>query len=241
MCRLLAIKTIEGFSPQYLEAFRKLAESGKVRHGAEPGHNDGWGIVLYDGKKPRYLGREPRSASNDPKYLEAMQTLANYAKPGTMIAHLRKAGRNGGSPSVKNTHPFIQDQWAFAHNGGITRFTIWPRGLQGVTDSERFFRLLITRVEKSGTFEEALRWSVSFVKRNFEYSSLNSIVSEGNTLYAYRDCNEDEDYYSLLYRKQGKGLVFSQEPLDDKVWHAVPNGYLAVVTDDIDIEFKSIP
>ena len=223
MCRLLAIRTIDGFSPKYLTAFRELAENGKVRRGAALGHNDGWGIVSYSGNKPAYLAREPRSASDDPKYLEVMRTLSNNTGNGILVAHLRKAGRNGGPASVQNTHPFIDGRWTFAHNGGITRFNVKPRGLQGVTDSERFFRLLINRVENSSNFEEALRWSVSFVKRNYDYSSLNFVLSDGNILYGYRDYNKDEDYYSLLYRINKNGVVFSQEPLDSKVWSAVPN------------------
>lgn len=240
MCRLLAIRTISGFPYEYLEAFRKLAMYGRVRRGTASGHNAGWGLVLYDGEKPRYLAREPRSAFDDPRYLQVSEMLSNDSRVGMMIAHLRKAGSKGGHPSIHNTHPFIEGNWAFAHNGGITRFNIKPRGLQGVTDSERFFRHLINRVRKSGSFEEALSWSVSFVRRKYRYSALNFILSDGNTLYAYRDCAEAEDYYTMLYKHDSGAVLISQEPLDDGKWFSIPNRCLAQIREDLSVELRPL-
>ncbi len=240
MCRVLGILSTNGFSPEYLEEFRELAENGRVRRGASSGHKDGWGVVIYDKNTPRYLAREPNGASDDPKYPEVVKSLQSMGGQGVMIAHLRKAGRNGGAVTVENTHPFIRGRWVFAHNGGITRFNIRPRGLQGVTDSERFFRLLVNRIEKCDDFEDALSWSVSFVRRKFDYSSLNFVLSDGNALYGYRDCTKDEDYYSLLYRRSRKDVVFSQEPLGDGKWYSIPNGSIAIARKDLSVEIKSL-
>ena len=239
LCRVLGVVSKEGFSQKYMAEFRNLAENGKVRRGAEPGHKDGWGIVLYDGRTPKYLAREPKSASADPKYLEVSEQLAKVQE-GVLLAHLRKATRNGGPPSVENTHPFVNGRWAFAHNGGIRRFNIKPRGLQGATDSERFFRLLTNRIEKSASFEDALAWAVSFVRRNFNYSSLNFVLSDGNVLYAYRDCNEAENYYTMLYKHSKKEVVVSQEPLAGGGWKSIPNRNLAVVRKDLSVQIQPL-
>lgn len=240
MCRVLGILSTNGFSPEYLGEFRELAENGRVRRGASSGHKDGWGVVIYDKTKPRYLAREPGSASDDPRYLEVMKSLPSIRGQGVMIAHLRKAGRNGGSSTVENTHPFVEGRWAFAHNGGISKFNIKPRGLRGVTDSERFFRLLVNRIGKGNDFKDALAWSVSFVRRKYDYSSLNFVLSDGYSLYGYRDCTEDEDYYSLLYRRSRKDVVFSQEPLGDGNWISIPNRSIAITHKDLSVEIKSL-
>ena len=240
MCRILGILSTYGFSAEYLEEFRELADNGRVRRGASSGHKDGWGVVIYDKNKPRYLAREPSCASDDPKYLEVVESLHSMRGQGVMIAHLRKAGRNGGAATFENTHPFAEGRWVFAHNGGITRFNIKPRGLQGVTDSERFFRLLVNRFERGNDFEGALEWSVSFVRRKFDYSSLNFVLSDGHAIYGYRDCTKDEDYYSLLYRRGGKDVVFSQEPLGDGNWNSIPNGSIAIARKDLSVEIKSL-
>jgi predicted glutamine amidotransferase len=240
LCRVLGLVSREGFSQEYLAQFRNLAENGRVRRGAEPGHKDGWGVVLHDGNIPIYLAREPKNASEDPKYLKVSKQLGKVDK-GILLAHLRKATRNGGPPSVENTHPFVNDRWAFAHNGGITKFNIKPQGLEGITDSERLFRLLTNRIEKSRSFEDALAWSVSFVRKNFKYSSLNFVLSDGNVLYAYRDCVEAEDYYTMLYKQSKKEVVVSQETLDGGEWKSIPNRNLAVVRKDLSIQIQPLP
>ena len=239
LCRILGVISNHGFSQEYLAQFRNLAENGKVRRGAEPGHKDGWGIVLYDGKTPKYLAREPKNASADPRYLEVSERLAE-AEEGILLAHLRKATRNGGPPSVENTHPFVNGRWVFAHNGGIRGFNIKPRGLRGTTDSERFFRLLTNRIAKGASFEDALAWAVSFVRRNFNYSSLNFVLSDGSVLYAYRDCNEAENYYTMLYKHSKKEVVVSQEPLGGGGWKSIPNRNLALVRKDLSVQVQPL-
>jgi len=239
LCRLLGVISSQGFSQGYLAEFRNLAETGKVRSGAGPGHKDGWGVVLYDGSTPNYLAREPKSASADPKYLEVSDKLAKVQE-GILLAHLRKATKNGGPPSVENTHPFVNGRWAFAHNGGIRKFNIKPQGLKGITDSERFFRLLLNRFERDNSFEDALTWSVSFVRRNFDYSSLNFVLSDGDTIYAYRDCNEDENYYSMLYKRSKNEVVVSQEPLAGGDWESIPNRNLAKIQKDMSIQIEPL-
>ena len=239
LCRVLGIISSQGFSQEYLAEFRNLAENGKVRRGARPGHKDGWGVVIYDGGTPNYLAREPKSASADPKYLEVSEKLAKV-QGGILLAHLRKATRNGGSPSVENTHPFVSGRWAFAHNGGIRKFNIKPSGLKGITDSERFFRLLLNRFGRDNSFDDALAWSVSFVRKNFDYSSLNFVLSDGNTVYAYRDCDEDENYYSMLYKRSKKEVVVSQEPLAGEGWRSIPNRNLAIIQKDLGIQIEPL-
>jgi len=238
LCRILGIVSNEGFSQEYLTEFRKLAGNGRVRREAKPGHKDGWGVVLYDGNVPRYLAREPNNALTDSKYLEVSGRVAK-AEEGILLAHLRKATRNG-ERSIGNTHPFVNGTWAFAHNGGIRRFNVKPRGLQGTTDSERFFRLLTNRLAKDGSFEESLAWSVSFVRRNFNYSSLNFVLSDGDVLYAYRDCKEAEDYYAMLYKPNKNAVIISQEPLDKEDWKPIPNRNLAIVQKDLAVQIKAL-
>jgi predicted glutamine amidotransferase len=237
LCRILGIVSNDGFSQGHLTEFRKLAENGRVRRGAKLGHRDGWGVVLYDGSMPRYLAREPTSALADPKYLEVSEELAKIDK-GILLAHLRKVIK--GRPFVENTHPFIHGKWTFAHNGTISGVSALNLPVQGTTDSEKFFRLLTNRLKRDSSFQDALAWSVSFMRRNFKYSSLNFVLSDGNVLYAFRDCNEAEDYYAMLYKRDKKAVTVSQEPLDKDNWKAIPNRNLAIVHKDLTVQIKAL-
>ena len=90
---------------------------------------------------------------------EAFVEAARAARSRVVIAHVRDA--SVGPVTEANTHPFVHDQWIFAHNGTVARFKdvarvraeleaeIDPelrRALRGETDSERCFLIFLTRL-----------------------------------------------------------------------------------------------
>src|SRR3954469_5886994 len=77
-------------------------------------HGDGWGIAWYDDHAQLRTLRSERAAHSDDEYA---RTVANIASTGAIL-HLRWA--TPGIPvQPGNTHPFVHDSYAFAHNGSI--------------------------------------------------------------------------------------------------------------------------
>ena len=238
MCRMLGIISRKPVPSSYLKDFRVLTEKGKVPKGAkEPGHKDGWGIVYYDGQMPRYLGRQPTNAMEDERYGKACENLDKLKVSGVLLAHLRK--RSVGSTTSENTSPFISENWCFAHNGTIRDFFPKVEGeRKDMTDSERFFRLLLQENERTrGVIEETIGQVIDRVAGVYDYSSLTFLLSDGDSLYAYADVSDTgmKDYYRLMYAKNDDMVIFTQEPIWKKYWTNVPNRCLVSVNKELRI------
>ncbi|TGQ25352.1 class II glutamine amidotransferase, partial [Mesorhizobium sp. M00.F.Ca.ET.216.01.1.1] len=82
-----------------------------------------------------------------------LKSLGRLIKSGLFLAHVRAS--TGGATSRMNCHPFVSGRWSFMHNGQIGGFEKIRRALEnslsddlfdqleGTTDSELFFRLMI--------------------------------------------------------------------------------------------------
>lgn len=234
---MLGIISRKPVPSSYLKDFRVLAEKGRVPEGARPGHRDGWGIVHYVGERPRYLGRQPTDAMEDKRYGKACEDLDKLQSSGVILAHIRK--RSVGLVTLENTSPFISENWCFAHNGTIRDFlTKVEREREDMTDSERFFRLLLQENERSGgVIEETIGRVVDRVIGVYDYSSLTFLLSDGDSLYAYTDVSDIamEDYYRLMYAKTSNMIIFTQEPLWKKNWVDVPNKRLVSANKELRI------
>ena len=207
-----------------VRSFRKLASCGLVKPGRKPGHSDGWGIVAWNEGRPFYLAREPSDAWTDPKYEQACNVIEESMISSPLIVHLRKA--SVGSKTVENTHPFVIDDWAFAHNG-----TIRKQNLRGKTDSQWFFESLMQEKKlSSGDFMSVLRKQIDSVRQVFRYSSLTFLLSNGQDFFAYRDSSGDETYYSMFFTETRNSIVLCQERFFDSNWNALRNGGLLKVT-----------
>ena len=87
-----------------------------------------------------------------------------------------------------------------------------------MTDSERFFRLLLQENERTGVvIEETIGRVVDRVAGVYNYSSLTFLLSDGDSLYAYADVSDIgmEDYYRLTYAKNDD-MVISLRNLSGK-------------------------
>ena len=127
-------------------------------------HKDGWGIASTNDEGEIRLDKLPEPAWDSAGYQAARDTLASRSA----IAHIRW-GSPGMPPSTVNTHPFVKDTplgtVAFAHNGMFLPDSLPGQfadddlmaGLEGVTDSEQYFALLITQLRTSSDLLEAVR------------------------------------------------------------------------------------
>lgn len=229
----------------YLRCFRELAEIGKVKADAKSGHRDGWGIVYYRDGTFSYAGREAANALDDEKYEQACKTIEK-SKPSMVLAHLRKA--SAGSKKRENTHPFVYKKWSFCHNGTIKKsetgdFQEPLRNLkmEGDTDSERFFKLVVERIENGEAAQDAIKNLVRSVRSEYsKTTSLTFLFSDGKAVYAYREYNTDSDYYTLFYSKEKEYVLFSQEKRWKTSWEEILNRNLVVVDEDLRIKTVSL-
>ncbi|MBI2915721.1 MAG: class II glutamine amidotransferase [Elusimicrobia bacterium] len=240
---MMAVLSKESVPSGLLTAFESLATQGKIRSDmTQPGHHDGWGLVSYFREGfPQYLAREPHSVLQDSEHLKKGADYLEKSQCKVALLHFRKI--TVGDPSISNTHPFLHQQWAFAHNGTLYHHEKIPlENLEpaGTTDSERLFLYLMETMAGLGKDSEneekrlsALKESVEKVKRKVRYSSLTFLLTNGKSIYICRDSDAQyEDYYTLYTATIGNSTIIASEPLP-KIgfgWELVPNGTILKVS-----------
>lgn len=171
------------------------------------------------------------------------------------IAHVRQA--TSGDVTFENTHPFVHGPWVFVHNGTIRHFDegvkerMWPeiapdhrRRIRGNTDSEAFFRLLMTRLERRpdahplDVVAEAIRdvvaWCVA--AGPCENLGLNILLGDGRRILGAR---WQQSLWML--RREGRLDATVCEPSEDAT---PPDGYHAVLIASeplTDEEWRRVP
>ncbi|MDD5687431.1 MAG: class II glutamine amidotransferase [Elusimicrobia bacterium] len=232
MCRMLGVISTNKISPLWLESFQELAVRGRIKNTMSEGHYDGWGVAGYLGKWAVHFGRSEKSAISDSDNFLIATEKAMMSSTKILIAHLRKASE--GDKIIENTHPFIKDDWIFCHNGTIynsERLLMPGCKYEGTTDSERFFKFLIDRLDKKSVkdYKETIRDVISEIESKCKFTSLTFLLSDGKNMYCYRGFAEDENYYTLNYSfYKGLFLVCSEE-LRGFEWKEMKNGEIVVV------------
>ncbi|MBL8749112.1 MAG: class II glutamine amidotransferase [Planctomycetes bacterium] len=185
----------------------------------EPLNGDGFGIAWYAPEMAQEpaLFRSVTPAWNNNNLLE----LAHVVQSHLIFAHVRAATKHGGQ-SEANCHPFRSGRHAFMHNGDVGDFPVLRRPLlnsvgdrafasvQGNTDSEHLFALVIDELEKTSAtgiekLAAALQGAVARVVElgrrhgNGAFSYLNLALTDGECAVACRYTTEpDYDGESLF-------------------------------------------
>lgn len=201
---------------------------------------DGFGVGWYD----RSVRPEPaRYRSVTPIWGDAsFASIAPVIQTTALVGSVRSATPpNPIEPS--GVAPYTSGPWLFAHNGLIEGFRHGPDGREGVradltalitktrlagidgaTDSELLFALLLDQIDAGAPADEALRVVVSKTL-GLAPACLNMILSDGENLLATVSGE------SLFCRSTGDALTIASEPLDDDVsWEKVPEGSLVRAT-----------
>lgn len=150
-------------------------------------HRDGWGTAWLgdDGAVHRHV-----RATSGVDDVELEGTLT--AGPSTArLVHLRLATQ-GLACTRANTHPFLADGMAFAHNGSleptgpIERLIDAERSasLEGTTDSERYFAAVRTLVARGASVFDALVDTVATLRTAYPDRSLNALLLTPTELFA---------------------------------------------------------
>lgn len=176
---------------------------------------DGWGVGWYDDELPRCF-KEPLPAHESLSYPREAKTIRTQIA----VAHVRKA--TTGEMTLENCHPFCWNSWIFAHNGSIKRDVLFAlltesrrKAVQGSTDSEVLFHLLLQNIENEDDVIKGIRKGVEKASQ-FSYSSLNFILSDGISLFAYRDAAKRHGYYSLYYLIRNPTMAGPLSALSDE-------------------------
>jgi predicted glutamine amidotransferase len=218
MCRLLGVTNFE--FPRHekiVRNFCELTRTGNVMAGDSPGHRDGWGLAFY-GNGELTVHKSGSDLLEEKE--KVIGILRGIGRAPVVILHLRKSAWND-TTSTRHAHPFHYDKVAFAHNGvvygykGLIPDIKIPELREDALDTEVFFCHFMS-AGSLGLSRAFLR-TVSIIKREYEFSSLNCLFSDGAKLYAYRDYSKEPDYYSLYKAYSEDSRIISSQPLDQNM------------------------
>jgi predicted glutamine amidotransferase len=212
MCRLLGVVFRTEFPTETLSELKILSEIGRVPGQELRGHRDGWGIVTFRDGRPYYLGRSERPAFSDPAYNAAIDAAGRIPFPNMLVAHVRAA--SSGEVSLQNTHPFIVDGLAFAHNGTVNGLPADDLGrTKGQTDSELIALLVADRLKEKGSLASAMKSVIKEEIDGRDSTAAIMIACDGRTLVGYRDFSAEDKaaYYALKLAKCPHSVALFQE------------------------------
>lgn len=262
MCRLLAYASRSDRSVTEL-----LGDAGFASLEALSAlHGDGWGMAWSTGRGPAttpgdgtasartvLARRSTTRALDDPAFAELARTPLGRSG----LVHLRWA-TPGFEVCEENTHPFVHDNWAFAHNGTIVRAERldgvlspgYRRLRRGSTDSERYFLLLLEQIERAGDMVGGICEAVALVRATCGQGSLNAVLLSNSMVAVVhgrgstpspRDLliaatggldqlppDHLDRYYGLRYRGEGGALVVASTGIAGPDWRDVPEDSVLV-------------
>jgi glutamine amidotransferase len=193
------------------------------RHGAV--NVDGYGVGWYAPDVRREPARYRRAG---PMWADrSLASLAGVVTSGCVLAAVRSA--TPPSPSDESgAAPFTAGPWLFSLNGAVAEDRVALRrqvsdrraaGVEGSSDSEVVFALLLDRLDAGCDPGAALAWCVGAVA-----GRLNLLLSDGRGIWATAWGD------TLWWRNWRAGVVVASEPFDDDDgWVPVPERSLVVV------------
>ncbi|MGE2712986.1 class II glutamine amidotransferase [Mycolicibacterium litorale] len=210
-------------------------------------HGDGWGIARVDRADGLPQVQVSAGSALDDAAFDA--ATAQGRAVASMV-HLRWA-TNGLAVRPENSHPFLADGIAMAHNGSIKPIAPLEEMLEadtaatlrGTTDSERYFALIRQHRRTAPSLAEAVRRAVAQLRDRYPEASLNALLLGEGQLVAVdahahsRLPTEDieeitaadlpaehlEDYFALRWARPDDGtLVIGSTGFGDLDWQPLP-------------------
>ncbi len=194
---------------------------------AGPDNPDGWGVGWSDAGD---------SGVEHERYRAATRMWEDASFPGmqratTVLAAARYAS-TGSEQHVYNSAPFAAQHWLFSLNGYVAGFrdgfgdqlrseltAARAAGIEGDTDSEVLFALVLDRLDAGATAGAALVEVAQRVRAESD-GALNLLLTNGREIAATALGN------SLFLRHDGAVTVASEPLDDDESWIEIDNGSL---------------
>jgi predicted glutamine amidotransferase len=212
MCRLLA--STGGGDRELFERMLGLSHY----------HRDGWGAAWWSSTTQGYVRGDQPAYRRDSGFRRVATTLSRL-HPATFVSHVRK--RSMAPPLVGNSHPFVRDGWAFAHNGTLP----WLE-TPTITDSERFFDTeLVPGLRAGDDPVDVLGSALERVPQT--YTALNCVLTDGVRLVAMEAHLTNPDYYALRWHADSKGVFVASAGIAPDEWDVLGNGNLLVVDEGV--------
>jgi predicted glutamine amidotransferase len=187
---------------------------------------DGTGLGYYDGSDDPVVVKQPLAAFEDQQFAEEAREVTSR----TFVAHVRYA--SGTPVTLRNTHPFVQSDRLFAHNGVIGNIPQLERHLGdqmsivgGETDSERYFALITREIERTGDVGEGIVSAATWIAENLPVFALNCVLTTATELWALRY----PDVHELHVLERGPGGPRGNHHLE----HASARGSIRVRSGDL--------
>lgn len=151
---------------------------------------DGTGIGVFTASGRPVLRKQPMAAWKDADFATEAKDLTGT----TFLAHVRYA--TTGALDVLNTHPFLQDDRLFAHNGVVEGLDVIEARLGelgvadlvlGQSDSERVFATITGEVRAAGgDVETGLLNALHWLSANVPIFALNILLCTATDFWALR-------------------------------------------------------
>lgn len=256
MCRWLAYAG----PPIYLESLilkpshSLITQSRDAYESVSAINADGFGIGWYGEREEPGVYRDILPAWNDSN----LKSLTAQIRSPLFFGHVRAT--TGTAVTRLNCHPFTHGRYLFMHNGVIGGFEHVRRALvmaiapelfsllQGTTDSEVFFYLLLTHGLETDP-EAAFQRTVALVLAEMaaagvtDHFAMTAALSDGETVLALRFASDERApslYYTIGVHPLGdlgvpvvdadQACLIVSEPLDDVTdsWREVPPGHMLI-------------
>ncbi|HET9949091.1 MAG TPA: class II glutamine amidotransferase [Longimicrobiales bacterium] len=195
---------------------------------------DGYGVVWYAGGAPARIA-EARPIWHDP---ELPRTLSAITSP-CVVAALRSA-TPGLAVDRASVLPLVHGRWSFVLNGWVPDFRrshmralrselpdeLYAE-LEGASDSETLFLLVVAALERGASASEALAEVASRVRSRVgrAEAQLNMVLSDGERLTAIRSSTvlvTNSLYVAIRPPFAPEGVVLASEaPEPGAVWSVV--------------------
>lgn len=225
---------------------------------------DGTGLGVFGPDGAPQVRKEPIAAWEDTEFASEAHEMSGT----TFIAHVRYAST--GSLDARNTHPFLQDDRLFAHNGVVAGLDVLDERLAelsvanlvvGQTDSERVFALITGSVRaRDGDVEAGLTDAMTWLAANVPIYAANILLAEATDVWALRYPEThtlfmlDRHYGSTAFEMQTNriharskelgeqpSVVFASERMDDdKTWQLLKPGVLVHVDAGLSITEREV-
>jgi predicted glutamine amidotransferase len=256
MCRLFGLhadRRVVTATFWLLEAPDNLVEQSKR-------NPDGTGLGVFEADGKPVVDKQPIAAWQDSQFA----TEAHELTGTTFIAHVRYS--SSAALEVRNTHPFLQDDRIFAHNGVVDALDVVDARLrelgvndlvQGDTDSERIFALITACIRRrGGDVGAGIVDAVGWLAETVPIFAVNVLLSTATDMWALRYPETHELY--LLDRRDvddsplrmrsdritahsehltsDASVLFASEAMDDADWQLLAPGELVHVDADLQID-----
>ena len=259
MCRLFGLHAGRAVTATFwlLDAPDSLVDQSKK-------NPDGTGLGVFGRDGTPVVRKQPIAAWEDTEFACEAHEMSGT----TLLAHVRYAST--GDLDVRNTHPFLQDDRLFAHNGVVAGLDVLDARLAelsvanlvvGQTDSERVFALITGAVRpRGGDVERGIVDAMTWLAANVPIYAANILLATATDVWALRYLEThalfmlDRHYSSTAFEMQTNriharsphlddqpSVVFASEPMDDdESWRPLEAGVLVHVDAGLSITEREV-